>query len=239
MRLRIQVSKKDKRPIPFNYQYPLASNIYEKIRKSDDSLAHRLHSSEEDKLFTFSWLDFEDGNISRGLNFSKGWFFFSSPDNEIIQALSKGLLKNPYLDIYGIKLEVDTINCLPPMELFEKARFRTLSPIYLKTLRDVSGELKSWDLFPSDEDWSKAFSNNLLNKYCNHSGVKRDHSRGLEVDTVGRFESKRIKIAGSYRRCSMLTFDIEGDRELLNFGYQVGFGEKTAMGFGCVEVVEC
>ncbi len=46
-----------------------------------------------------------------------------------------------------------------------------------------------------------------------------------------------MNIAGSHRRCALLSFEAEGHSSLLDFGYDAGFGEKTAMGFGCVGCV--
>ncbi|OYT33337.1 hypothetical protein B6U96_16165 [Archaeoglobales archaeon ex4484_92] len=34
-----------------------------------------------------------------------------------------------------------------------------------------------------------------------------------------------------------MTFGVKGDRKLIEFGYETGFGEKNSMGFGMVKVV--
>jgi CRISPR-associated endoribonuclease Cas6 len=35
-----------------------------------------------------------------------------------------------------------------------------------------------------------------------------------------------------------MTFEVEANPELIAFAYNAGFGEKNAMGFGCVDIVE-
>ena len=238
MRLRAEVSKRAGGELPYNYQYGLASMIYNQINRIDQNLSEQLHLQKGPKHFTFSWLDFGKAEMGRGIDFSEAWFYFSSPDKEIVKALGRGLLCNPQFHIGKVNLRVESIKCLPTIRLGEEARLRTLSPIYLKTLKMVNGDLRPWDLYPSDEKWREALQQNLSKKYKEYVRESLGSTRQFRVEPVGKVERKRIKIAGSYRRCSLLTFDVEGDERLLNFGYQAGFGEKTAMGFGCTEMVE-
>lgn len=238
MRLKIELYKEGNKGIPFNYQYALAANIYNKISKVNSTLADQLHSDDKYTFYTFSWLDFDEGTIKNEIDFRRGWFFFSSPLCDLVQTLSRGLLTDPYIDIYGTRLKIEGVSCLQCREIVGGVRLRTLSPIYLKTLKRVNGELKPWDLYPSDDYWSEALAKNLVKKFSKYKGTENSFSSDIRVKNICGVENKRIKIAGSYRRCSMLTFEIEGDKELLSFGYQAGFGEKNAMGFGCTEVVD-
>ncbi|XQN73916.1 CRISPR-associated endoribonuclease Cas6 [Methanothermococcus sp. Ax23] len=45
-------------------------------------------------------------------------------------------------------------------------------------------------------------------------------------------KQKRMKIKNTFCRCSELVFKVEGDYDLIRFGYECGFGEKNSMGFG-------
>ena len=114
---------------------------------------------------------------------------------------------------------------------------RTLSPIYVKTKRITKeGKLKETDLYPTNGKFHENLHQNLVEKYKAYYGKKpkNDHFEIVEIHT---HKEKRNKIKGDYRRCTEMIFDIQGSKELLQFGYEVGFGEKNAMGFGCVEVI--
>ncbi len=52
-------------------------------------------------------------------------------------------------------------------------------------------------------------------------------------------EPKRIKISEGYRRCNLMSLRIQASPELLKFAYDAGLGEKNAMGFGCVDLMNC
>ncbi|MEF8848496.1 MAG: CRISPR-associated endoribonuclease Cas6, partial [Candidatus Thermoplasmatota archaeon] len=41
----------------------------------------------------------------------------------------------------------------------------------------------------------------------------------------------------TFRRCSLMTFNLQTTEQLKKFAYNTGLGEKNAMGFGCLEVV--
>ncbi len=60
----------------------------------------------------------------------------------------------------------------------------------------------------------------------------------FEVVETKDIKPKRIKIADSYRRCNLMSLRILASSELLKFAYDAGLGEKNAMGFGCVDIIE-
>lgn len=236
MRLRIEIVKKKASRLPYNYQYSLASVLYSVMSLEDPELARGLHSDEVGKYYTFSWLDYRRGTARGGLDFGEGWFYFSSPDQRLVQVVARGLLTHPEISIKGVPLEVTGVEVEEGPDIGRVARFGTLSPIYLKKTVETKEGLRTWDLYPGDDEWEEALKGNLVGKYESYTG-RRIGKAEFRVSRISRVERKRINIAGSYRRCAMLEFTAESDPGLLRLGYEAGFGEKNSMGFGCVRVV--
>lgn len=237
MRIRVDCIREDNQPLPFDYQYELASLLYNRIQVADEELAEEMHSETGYKFYTFSWLKFEEVDVEGGLVFDDAWFYVSSPDNVLVESLAEGLLEEPILRLNDQTMEVKGVEGLREFEPGEKALFKTLSPIYLKTLKEVDGDLTEWDLYPGQQKWKENLRNNLISRYEKFNGESVD-SEDFQVKRLGNIKRKRMDIAGSHRRCALVSFEAEGDPKLLKFGYDAGFGEKTAMGFGCVGVIE-
>ncbi len=237
MRVKVIISKRGKGKLTFNYQYALASMLYNRMRIGNKKIAEDLHSNEGSKFYTFSWLQFNRGySVQGGLDFNEGWAIITSPNQEIIQAICEGLLDAPFFHIRKVKMEVTEIIGLKERHFGEHVEFRTLSPIYLKTLKPTEKGLRDQDLYPDDFLWATHLRENLIRKYEAWHGRKAAKYE-FRLLSTGDVRRKRINIGGSYRRCALLSFQVEGDPFLLKFGYEAGFGEKNAMGFGCVEVV--
>lgn len=237
MRIRLHISKENRKKLPFDYQYGLASVLYHRIREESKDLAQELHSRHSYKFYTFSWLEFEEGNTKEGLDFEDAWFYVSSPHLDYIQILSDGFLNNPLFYLRGIRMEVKEISCLNRKKIGGQAKFKTLSPIYLKTVKNGNGKKKEWDLYPEDDKWSENLGRNLIKRYNAFCGESRKRGYDFQLLSLGQERKKRVTIAGSHRRCAMLTLEVKAPSDLLRFGYEAGFGEKTAMGFGCMEVI--
>ena len=115
--------------------------------------------------------------------------------------------------------------------------FMAISPIYVKTLRSENGKLREFDLYPSEPKFYENLHKNLVERYSEFYGASPEKEH-FDIVEVSGIKPKRIKIAGHFRRCSLMRLRIQANPELLEFAYDAGLGEKNAMGFGCVEVVE-
>lgn len=241
MRAKIAIDKISKTTLTFDYQYYLAGMLFKKLGDVDFELASELHSHQNFKFYTFSNLIIErvrkKTNNENGLQFNNAHFYLSSPDSKFIQSFAEGLLTNPQFNLGNCFFNVKKIEILPKKEINDKCDFITLSPIYLKTIRLINGERKEWDLYPKDGKFYENLHNNLLKRYEAFYGhtPEKDYFEILKIFDV---KPKRVKIANSFRRCSLMRFKVVGYEELLRFGYDAGFGEKNAMGFGCVEIIK-
>jgi len=241
MRAKIFVKKVSKGPLPFDYQYALASMLYGKLALGNIRLANESHSHQGFKFYNFSNLVIPNRHRScKGLAFEDAHFILTSPDVEFVRSFAEGLLQEPNFHLYDQNFILTKIEILEQKKLPSPSTFRTISPVFIKTLREENGELKEWELYPTDGKFHENVHKNLVERYTEYHGVppKQDH---FHLTRVRDFKGKRILIGSGEkttpRRCSLMTFDLEASPELLNFAYDAGIGEKSAMGFGCVEVI--
>lgn len=237
MRAKISISNPSEKPIPYDYQYAMASMLYHRLAEGNVELANEIHSHQNFKFYTFSNLVLQGKREDvRGLAFREADFILTSPDPLFIKSFAEGLLSKPEFHLGSINLYINEIRILPQMSIRDECLFKTISPVYIKTKRRVDDKLQEWDLYPKDGKFYENVHKNLLERYEEFFKTKLDDDF-FEITDISDFKGKRIKIAGSYRRCSLMIFKINGSPELLKFAYDAGLGEKNAMGFGCLEVV--
>lgn len=223
--------------IPYNYNLLIAKLIYGSICKIDEELATRLHNGCSFKYFTFSLLQVPKKKTSRDGIFIEGaaHFFFSSPLSDITTTLVQGLLEDPEQKIGKTKFYIEEIQLLRKQGFSEKAIFQTLSPVVVRILENKGNTLKTVDLNPLDERFVGLLNNNLKKKY---EGLCGKTGSNISFSIMSPIKSMRLKIRNTYHRGSMMTFRVEGDRDLISLGYEVGFGEKNSLGFGMVDISE-
>lgn len=242
MRLKILLkSEKGKLKIPFNYNHILSAIIYNKI--ADLELANKLHESQSYKFFTFSQInihDFKmlkDGFLSRNGTID---FLISSPDDYLIKSLVEGFLNELTIDFIGNKLIIQKVELLPVTEFDNKINVKTLSPIISRTQKEVNGEMKIWDLSPGDH-FFKNLENNLINKYKKFNNIEETDKTIKICSEFNNVKRKRISIEKgdkkTYNRAYMMDLILEGDEDLIKFAYDAGIGEKSAQGFGMIELI--
>ncbi|MDY0388028.1 MAG: CRISPR-associated endoribonuclease Cas6 [Methanolobus sp.] len=240
MRCKISIQKTSSTSIHFDYQYGLASMLYKRLANANITLANELHSHQGFKFYTFSNLVIEDRIADKkGLNFTKAHFFISSPDPEFIRSFTEGLLMEPEFFLgrdTKANFVIESVEILPQQKFYDTCTFRTLSPLYVKTMRKKGDKLAEFDLYPKDAKFYENLHTNLTSRYEEYYGHKAEHDF-FDILDVNTFKPKRVSIGNSFRRCSLLTMTLEASPELVKFAYDAGLGEKNAMGFGCLEVV--
>lgn len=214
--------------------------LYGKLAVGNIKLANKSHSHQGFKHYNFSNLVIDDYKSSKtGLNFNETHFFLSSPDTVFIKSFSEGLLQDPEFRLHNEKFVVMKVEILEKPSFDSRCMFHTLSPIFTKTTREKNEELVEWELYPKDGKFHENIHNNLVKRYIEFykKTPENDH---FEILNIKDFKPKRIRIGNgeraTFRRCSLMTFTVEANDELLRFAYDAGLGEKNAMGFGCIEV---
>ena len=242
MRLEIILKGKNNFKVPFNYNHILSAIIYNKI--ADLNFANELHSSKSFKFFTFSQIYIpkrrivKDGIIAKDGVIS---FYISSPNDFLIKSLVDGFLEDLEISFQNQKLTIQKIEALKTPEFSSKSEFKTLAPIIVRTKKEIDGELKIWDLAPSDK-FFKSLENNLIKKYIKFNNLTKTDKKINIYSDMNFVKRKRISInkgnATTHHRAYMMDLILEGDLDLIEFAYDVGIGVKNSMGFGMIKLLE-
>lgn len=242
MRLEIILKGKNNFKVPFNYNHILSAIIYNKI--ADLNFANELHSSKSFKFFTFSQIYIpkrrivKDGIIAKDGVIS---FYISSPNDFLIKSLVDGFLEDLEISFQNQKLTIQKIEALKTPKFSSKSEFKTLAPIIVRTKKEIDGELKIWDLAPSDK-FFKSLENNLIKKYIKFNNLTKTDKKINIYSDMNFVKRKRISInkgnVTTHHRAYMMDLILEGDLDLIEFAYDVGIGEKNSMGFGMVKLLK-
>lgn len=241
MRLKIILkSKKNRLKIPFNYNHIVSAIIYNKIY--DLEFAQKLHSSNSYKFYTFSSLhihkfrQLKDGFLSQNGTID---FLISSPDDYLIKTLVEGFLEDQTVKFINEELLVQKIELLPVPDFEEKVKVKTLSPVIVRTIKEVDGELKTWDLAPSEEEFYRKLENNLIKKYKEFNNLEETDKKIKISSEMTYVKRKRIAIdkkdEQTFHRAFLMDLVLEGDLDLIKFAYDAGLGEKSGLGFGMID----
>ncbi len=138
-----------------------------------------------------------------------------------------------------VRFHIERVETLPRPKFRESMRFTCLSPV---TASRVS-ESHCHYIRPWEEGLSDAIRNNLLKKYRLVHG-KDLKNADLRVDIDGDYVRRRsgkitknINFKGTNIIGFMAPFEVAGNPELIETGYEAGFGEKGSMGFGMVREI--
>ena len=216
--------------------------LYFKLAGADVVLANETHAHQGFKFYTFSNLVLVNRRICReGLFFGSAYFILSSPEVRFIKSFTEGLLQQPEFYLDGpdgrANFVIERIEILKEPSLGDECWFKTISPIYIKTMRKDNESLKEVDLYPTEPKFYENLHRNLVERFSEFYGkAPVDHFDVIETADI---KPKRIKIADGHRRCRLFSMRLQASPELLKFAYDAGLGEKNAMGFGCVDLMNC
>jgi len=250
--------------LPINYQYELSAWIYKTLQSGDAAFSEWLHQNgytvagKQFRLFTFSQLFFpKNGYRVQGdrllIQSRDCWLEVGLMVDEAAQHFVLGIFKNQRLGIGDIKsvvdFEVKSVERLSVKRWEDSNRFRCLSPMCVAVRTIYNGKESQTYLSPTDEGYGEFLHKNLLNKWrayqknARPSLVESMESLPFEFRLLSSVKSRLVKIKAGTRqetkvRGFLFDFELVAPLELLEVGYACGFGEKNAMGFGCVGRVE-
>ena len=260
MRITLELSHRKRTvTLPINNSHLISSLIYNIVDKSSSEYAERLHNqgyrlqNRAFKLFTFSplypgnrrkWVMHENGTMSTAEALLH--VTISSPKEEFIEHLVIGLLHEPYVWIGNERFRVETVRKLDQPELIGDMEFIMLSPLVCTTKREPDQYPQY--LYPGDQEFERVLLENLCRKYqalhgrsfscesgqfdfaIDEAYVERMHGKVQKLITLKEGRSDETKIKGT-----LAPFRLRAPRELMEIGYECGFGEKNSMGFGMVK----
>ena len=264
MRITLELSHRKRTvTLPINNSYLISSLIYNIVDKSSSEYAERLHeqgyrlANRAFKLFTFSplypgnhrkWVMHDNGTMSTSERLLH--FTVSSMKAEFIEHLVIGLLQDPYVWIGKERFRVETVRKLDAPELTGDMEFTMLSPLVCTTKREEDHYPQF--LFPGDQEFERVVLENLCRKYqvlhnrsfcckpeeflfaIDQPYVERMEGKVQKLTTLKEGRSDETKIKGT-----LAPFHLKAPRELIEIGYECGFGEKNSQGFGMVKLASC
>jgi len=247
--------------LPMDYQYSMASWIYNIIAKADLGYGRFLHKkgyrtgNKTFKFFSFSPLNikpftaWKDKGLFELLN-TRTDCLVSFVADRAAESYIKGIFTDQKCFIgdkfNGLDLEVETIEALHYPVFTETMQYRALSPVCL-SIKESGRHAKYLD--PEHEKYAGCFASNLVEKACSMilNSLKDDlvatnDKPDIRFRLMGKSRSKLITIKPGLPeetrvRGYLYDFELTAPPEFHEIGYYAGFGEKNSMGFGCVEVV--
>lgn len=265
MRLKLTLKSKDYSPLPLNHNYALSSAIYNLLRLGSPEFSNFLHSTgfkqngRAYKLFSFA-LKFQDYKLNGDvINFISpyAYLYITSPlIDDFIKNFVIGTFTNKYIEIYAeykkCTLLIIQAEIIPDPNLKELTNFNPLSPLVLSTKEEHNGKLKQHFLECDDDidNINRLINNNLKTKYKiiynqDYSGegvtFSWDQNYINESKRKNKKLTKKISILKDLDNPINIIamkppFTLKGDTQLMEIGYQCGFGEKNSMGFGMVAI---
>ncbi|MCS7224910.1 MAG: CRISPR-associated endoribonuclease Cas6 [Armatimonadetes bacterium] len=245
MRLHIVLAADGPVTVPWDYLQRLHGFLYDAIRRARPRLAHFLHEqgfvvgSHRYKLLTFSRLfptraqGREDGLI---LHPPIHWWV-SSPLPAPMEALAVSLLTEGVVILHPHHLLVERLEVEPIPSFDRSVALETLSPIVVSTGALKNGKLQHRFLSPEEEDFWRIVQENLKRKAIALWGRAPDPV-GLKCYPVGVWKSRLYRVHKGQVRGYEGKFIAEGAQPWLMLGYEAGFGERNAQGFGMVRIAK-
>lgn len=239
--------------IPFAYAHALTAVIYKFVARSSLDYARFLHDEgyrsgrKRFKLFTFSQLLIPQRRITpEGIVCLSGQLTWeiASPITEFVEHLAAGLLQLGTMRLGVNQFEIERVEVAPAPIFAETMRLRCLSPIVASLPEEHEGRLTARYLRADDPRLAEALRQNLLRKFALvHGHAPRDDALTTEFDREylrrkGEEVYRLVDYKGTQIKAIMAPFVVRGSPELIEIGYEAGFGEKNSMGFGMVEVCD-
>jgi CRISPR-associated endoribonuclease Cas6 len=259
MRVEIQLqSSQSSFCLPASYAYLLTSLIYRTLERSSSRYSAFLHErgygdpKKPFKLFTFSplltptgALRYENGLLRIAANRVR--WQVSSPMREFVEHLAQGLLSRGEMELTfngeTQTLGIERIEVLASPVFSAEMRFTCLSPLVVSVGEERNGRFMPHYLRYDELGWSERLRANLLRKYALVQGREPAQTE-LEIEfdrtylaRVGEKAYKLIDFKGTKIKGVLAPFYTKGSPELIEMGYEAGFGEKNSMGFGMVAII--
>jgi len=255
LRFKIILAGLKDKVIKRDHYYLLLGLIYKIMKEIEPEFSDWLHNqgfldgNKRFKFFNFSrllnWKEkIEIINNGKDILFKDNiaWFYISSPVKKFAENLTKFLLLNKNVKIGNLDLEVISARAILTEFSDRVETFKTITPIILSKRVETFEHPFYIRAYQSPDEFDHYITKNALEKWKIFSGGEpKDYK--LEVDR------EYLKTNGKRTACkvyfskdqilvgSNVPVKVYGDKQFIEFLYDVGLGEKNSMGFGMVEKV--
>jgi CRISPR-associated endoribonuclease Cas6 len=224
MRLHLRLTPNSE-PVPFNYQHQLTGALHKWLGQNN------LH--DKISLYSFSWLRGEFKQIDQGhITFPKGadWYI-KCWDEDVIQTLRDGI-KDDSSVIYGMKVYKKSVK--PTPNFGSVFRFEVDSPVLTRVNRDDNTRQH---LTYEDEKADSSLTRTLRTKLKEAGFTNGDSEVIVGFDrSYENAHTKLIEIKDGIKlKTSICPVIVAGTPKAVQFAWNVGVGEMTGSGFGCLK----
>ena len=223
MRIHLRLTP-NREPIPFNYQHHLTGALHKWLGQNE------LH--DKISLYSFSWLRGKIKRIDKEhISFPTGadWYFKSWND-DVIEKISESVKKDSEV-IFGMNVYKHSID--PTPNFGSVFRFEVDSPVL--TRKNIDNKNRTHLTFKDDEADSSL--TRTLRSKLNEAGFSENDSEvivGFDR-SYQNAKTKLMQIRGTKLRTSICPVIVAGTPSAVQFAWNVGIGEMTGSGFGCLK----
>lgn len=243
--------------MPVNYQSEFSAWIQKTLHFQDNAFASWLKEKKyldnlgEYKLFTFSDVELPPHRLQDErylLDGDSARVVISFYADEEIRSYVEKLFSGQEFKIGDsrgkVAVKVENVNFIdyPAMTEKQKVRFSCLSPMLLAEPGNNAGTYVS----PDQKGFDKIFFKSLMFKYANlvkfmTPGNGLTGLNDLQFKLIGKPKTRTVKIKTDTPHQKavkgyLFDFDVKAPLELLQIGYNAGFGELNHLGFGCCKI---
>ena len=265
MRLLLKLLTKDT-SLSLNYNFFLSSAINKLLQFDSPQFSKFLHQrgypvdGKMYRLFSFA-LIFEKTDLAYpaiSILSPQAKLYITSPIvDDFIRSHFIRTFHNQSLEILEhsckISFTIEQIESLPDPVFGEVNYFKPLSPFILSVKRAWRHKFTQYYFRYTDDitEINAALNENLKSKYemiYKKPYAGKDVTFAWDENYISAYLQKNKKLIKKITLLkrgfqpveyigNKIPFTLTGSKELINVGYQCGFGEKTSMGFGLVEAV--
>lgn len=240
MRLKLIMDCNPGAVLPYNYNYQLVHIIRRAIHQvnpAGSGLGKCFN------LYTFSQLYFEKYAIGKEGILNQGervHWYVTSPRIIFLETLLRGMKNIRSLQLGDSTLWVQGAEVLGDPDIKDKMEFSCMSPISIacagssKDARPRYGRIE-------DRDFSEKLRQDLISKYYKvYDALPSDENLHFEFNKTYIKNKARVTRLVDFNGVKilgyMVPFTVTGNPELIQLGYQLGFGHKNSCGFGMVKI---
>jgi len=236
MRLKIVLECASDIKLPRDYNYILQSSIYKFMEERIPNLHSLGMEINNRKLrpFVLSKIYGKYDVVNGGICFkSPISIYIASPVDEIIKGIGNQYFNDTCMKLLDYELKPVEISVLNPKIEKDSIRVKTLSPITVRsTLETKDGKKKSYFYNPYEKDFQQQIKENLIRKYKSLGNEVTEEE--FNFRTIGTAKQRISKYKGFVIVAWDGTFEMSGNKELLNLAFNWGLGSRNAQGFGMI-----
>lgn len=238
MEIKLFLTIEKSTPLPLNNNYLIQSMIYHLLKENSDVSTY-IHDTgyqyleRKYKMFTFSSIIGRYHISGKEIVFEdKIILKIRTIDQNIYQQLILSLSTREHIFIGPLRCRISKVEYANRKLTRQSYKIRMISPIVVHSTDNG----KTYFYNPLEEEFEKRLNDNVKRKYQAYYG--RPLVEDFSIKCLN-FSSK-LKLVTRYKDFYITAwkgdYQLQGSSELLNFIYQVGLGEKNAMGFGMFDI---